>query len=292
MKRAGFKIPLFSVLIWLFSVAAGQSQDTWESVLKEMDEEGNITFATFKTTRIANGHSVEQVKRGVLDVRINHRFGDVSEGFDNFFGLDNAVTRIGFDYGITNGLMIGVGRSTLNKEYDGFAKVKLVGQAKKKSPVTVDYLAGMSVISEKIDIPELKFWNRASYVHQLLVARKINESFSLQVMPTYLHYNLTNLSSEKNNLFALGFAGRYKIASRTALTCEYYVVPKDMRRQGNFNPLTIGIDIETGGHVFQLFVSNASGVTERSLFTATTSRFEKGELHIGFNISRVFTVGR
>lgn len=290
MKQRYYFSYLSLILCFLsFTLSA---QDTWEDDLKKMDEAAGVTTATFKTTRIVNGHSVEQVKKGILDFRINHRFGDISEGFDNFFGLDNAVTRIGFDYGLTDYLMIGAGRSTLNKEYDAFAKVKLLGQKRHKMPVTLDYLAGISILSEKLPVSDVNFFHRVSYIHQLLVARKFSENLSIQLMPMYVHFNLTNLASETNDLLALGVAARYKFTKRAAFILEYYYIPENMRRQGNFNPLTIGVDIETGGHVFQLFVSTTSGATERSLFTATTSRLEKGQLHFGFNISRVFALGK
>ncbi len=248
------------------------------------------TIATFKTTRIANGHTVEQVKEGVLDVRINHRFGRISDGVANFFGLDNAVTRIGFDYGIKDYLMVGAGRSTLNKEYDGFVKIKLLGQSKASTPVTVNYLAAGYIVSEKINIEKLAFLNRVSYLHQLLVARKFSEKLSVQVMPTFVHFNMTSYAAEKNSIVALGVGARYKLTKRLALTGEYFYIPENFRRQRNYNPLTIGLDIETGGHVFQLFFANATGISERSLFANTLSQWAKGQIHFGFNISRVFTV--
>lgn len=246
--------------------------------------------ATFKTTRIANGHTVEQCKPGVLDMRINHRFGRISDGVHNFFGLDNAVTRIGFDYGINDYLMVGIGRSTLNKEYDGSVKVRIWRQTKGGIPVTVSYLTGAAIVTEKNRVENLPFFNRVTYLHQVLVARKFSENLSLQLMPVFMHFNMTALASEKNSIGAAGIGGRYKISKRNALTFEYYYVPTGFRRAGNRNPLTIGWDIETGGHVFQLFFSNASGISERSLFTATHSQWAKGQLHFGFNLSRVFTV--
>lgn len=289
-------MPLVFVLSFFIyiSPAVAQAQDS--TIINKEDDFVQLTdpkeevTATFKTTRIANGHTVELCKTGVLDVRINHRFGRINEGVNSFFGLDNAVTRIGFDYGVTDYLMAGVGRSTLNKEYDGFVKLKLLKQRKTKIPVTVSYLAGVYIVSEKYAIKDLAFFNRVTYLHQLLVARKFSDKLSLQVMPTLLHFNATSVASEENTIVAFGFGGRYKISKRAALTVEYHFVPEKFKRENNFDPLTIGIDIETGGHVFQMFFSNASGISERSLFTSTTSQWSKGQLHFGFNISRVFTV--
>lgn len=286
MRRFKYGFLLASLLL----AGAVQAQEQWSEDMGHLDDLNNKTTATFKTTRVATGHSVEQCKAGVLDFRVNHRFGRISDGFSSFFGLDDAVTRIGADYGITDYLMVGAGRSTLNKEYDAFAKVKLLGQAKKKSPVTVNYLAGVYVVAEKYPVNDLPFFNRVSYAHQLLVARKITDKLSIQLMPTFMHFNMTALASESNSMFSMGVAGRYKLSKRLALTAEYYYTPESMKRQGTVNPLTIGLDIETGGHVFQVFISNARGLSERSLFTNTLSKWQEGQIHFGFNISRVFTL--
>lgn len=254
------------------------------------------TTATFKTTRIANGHSIENVGKGILDFRINHRFGSVDGGFKEFFGLDNAVTRIGFDYGITDWLMVGIGRSTFRKETDGFVKVRILKQTDDNSmPISLSYLGAASVQGVKlIENPagtEYPFSNRLGYVNQLLIARKFSSSFSLQLMPTHVHNNFVFYADEPNDIFALGAGGRLKLNKRLALTAEYYYQVGDRMRESR-NSFTLGLDIETGGHVFQLMFSNSTGVSERSVIGSTTERWEKGQIHFGFNISRVFTVVR
>ena len=255
-----------------------------------------IITATFKTTRIANGHSIENLGKGVLDFRINHRFGRINAGFKEFFGLDDAVTRIGFDYGITNWLMIGIGRSSFMKEYDGFLKARLLKQKSNGgSPISISYLGAVSLQTQEVAVPpgtEYYFSNRLAYVNQVLVASKINQWLSLQLMPTHLHYNLVDLKTEKNDVIAIGLGGRVKISNRIALTGEYYYVPDAMKRAGSKNSLTLGVDIETGGHVFQLMFSNSTGVSERAVIGQTTGLWDKGDIHFGFNISRVFTIVR
>lgn len=252
------------------------------------------TMGTFKTTRIANGHSVENVGKGVLDFRVNHRFGRINDGISEFFGLDNAVTRIGFDYGITNWLMVGYGRSTLNKEYDGYLKAKLLKQTDDNAmPVSLSYVGAISVEANKVQVPagqEYYFSNRIAYVNQLLIARKFNSAFSLQLMPTHLHYNYVTYNDEPNDIFALGIGTRVKLSKRISLTGEYYYQFNQLR--DTYNSLTLGIDIETGGHVFQLFFSNSAGITERSVIGKTTGNWLDGDIHFGFNISRVFTIVR
>src|SRR5690606_29862106 len=185
------------------------------------------TTATFKTTRIANGHSIEQVAQGVLDFRINHRFGKINDGISEFFGLDNATTRIGFDYGVTEALMVGIGRSTFFKEIDGFLKLRLLRQQEPAGvPVGISYLGSASVLTGPAPVDPANtydFSNRLAYVNQLLIARKFNSNLSLQLMPTHIHYNLVQFRDEPNDIFALVMGGRQKITKRISLTAEYYL---------------------------------------------------------------------
>jgi hypothetical protein len=281
--------------------------ESGEDLLKMLEDEdvGTVntphprayTTATFKATRIINGHSVENVAKGVLDFRISHRFGAVNEGAKNFFGLDNAVTKLAFDYGVTNWLAIGIGRGTLEKEFDAYIKAKLYRQTEDgRHPFTLSYVAATSI--QGLEAPQLApgqeyyFSNRLHYIHQLLIARKFGSKFSLQLTPTYIHYNLVRTSSEPNNTLALGLGGRLKLSNRIALTGEYYYRLPDYQLAGYHNSLSIGLDIETGGHVFQLFFTNSRGITERTFIGQTTDDWGDGALHFGFNISRVFTIVR
>ncbi len=254
--------------------------------------------ATFKATRIINGSSVESLGAGVLDFRIDHRFGQLSQGSQNFFGLDDATTRIGLDYGITKWLMVGIGHNTLNKEDDGFAKVKLLSQRKEGMPISLSYFGNISIQTTPAPtLPTGDTWeysNRLYFTNQVLIARKFNDWLSLQLMPTIVHYNLVDSNKSDNNTFAIGIGGRIKVSRRIAITGEYYyrLNNTDMLYNGSktYNSASIGIDIETGGHVFQLMLTNAPGMTERTFIGQTTDSWAKGNLHFGFNISRVFTV--
>jgi len=254
--------------------------------------------ATFKATRIINGSSVESLGAGVLDFRIDHRFGQLSQGSQNFFGLDDATTRIGLDYGITKWLMVGIGHNTLNKEDDGFAKVKLLSQRKEGMPISLSYFGNISIQTTPAPtLPTGDTWeysNRLYFTNQVLIARKFNDWLSLQLMPTIVHYNLVDSNKSDNNTFAIGIGGRIKVSRRIAITGEYYyrLNNTDMLYNGSktYNSASIGIDIETGGHVFQLMLTNAPGMTERTFIGQTTDSWAKGDLHFGFNISRVFTV--
>lgn len=257
----------------------------------------NYVSATFKATRIINGHSIENVGQGVLDFRITHRFGPVNQGLKDFFGLDGATTKLGFDYGVTPWLMVGIGRSTYQKEVDGFFKAKLLRQTETGSmpfSVSVVGAAGIQTM-ETPQIPagtEYHFSNRVAYTTQVLIARKFSNSFSLQLTPSLVHYNLVPLASDPNNVVSLGLGGRLKLSQRISLTGEYYYTLPGQELSGSRNALSVGIDIETGGHVFQLMFTNSIGQTERTFIGQTTGDWSAGDIHFGFNISRVFTIVR
>jgi hypothetical protein len=257
------------------------------------------TLATFKTTRLIDGHTVETTQAGVLDVKISHRFGQLNEGFYNMFGLDAASIRIGMDYGITNRLMVGGGRSSYEKQYDGFIKYRLLWQSegKKNMPVSVTLLASAMFATDTIAIkaenkisvkPETV--DKFSYAYQVLIARKFSSDFSLQLMPSLVHENLVDSSFNSNNIFAIGAGARFKLTQRSSINVEYYYPLPGSKLPGTYNTFSIGYEIETGGHVFQLHFSNSTGMTEKTFIAENTGRWSKGDIHFGFNISRVFTI--
>jgi len=256
----------------------------------------NYTTATFKSTRIMNGHSIERMLPGQLDVRISHRFGTLNSGGYNFFGLDQSNIHLGLEYGIWKWLMIGVGRGSFEKTFDGFAKFSILRQSTgaKVMPVSLSVLT--SVALKSINFADQTrtnyFSSRLAYVTQVLVARKINQALSFQLTPTYIHRNLVATELDPNDLYAMGAGARLKLTKRISLNGEYYYVvnPKTYMSQQVYNPLSIGFDIETGGHVFQLFFSNSLGMVEKSFIGETTGQWKKGDIHFGFNISRVFTL--
>jgi hypothetical protein len=256
----------------------------------------NYTTATFKSTRIMNGHSVERMPPGQLDVRISHRFGTLNSGSYELFGLDQSSVHFGLEYGILNWIMIGVGRGTYEKTYDGFAKFTILRQSSgaRVMPVSVSVLSSVAVTSVKwADTSRTNYLSsRFSYVHQLLIARKINQSFSVQLSPAFVHRNLVATELDPNDLFAIGAGGRMKITKRISFNAEYYYLlnSKSYMSQDVFNPLSLGFDIETGGHVFQLIFTNSLAMIEKGFIGETTGSWLKGDIHFGFNISRVFTL--
>lgn len=267
-------------------------KDMDEQNKKEAKEKTDYAAYTFKTTRLTNGHTIENVGRGILDFRINHRFGRVNQGAYNLFGLDNASMRMALDYGITDRLMVGIGRSTFEKQFDGFVKYKLLRQStgKRNMPISLSYVATGILKTLKDPDPTIvkNFSDRLYFAHQLLIARKFNDYTSIQLMPTMVHYNLVPTASDPNDFFSLGIGARQRISKRVNLTAEYYHQFNQLK--GYYNSLSFGFDIETGGHVFQLHFTNSTGMTERTFITETTGQWGKGDIHFGFNISRVFTI--
>ncbi len=294
---------LFFLLPAKFLFAQGPSSDTTD-LMAQLEKEAkaaaenstNYTTATFKTTRLINGHTVENVGKGVLDVKISHRFGTLNKGAYELFGLDNATMRLGLDYGISKRLMLGIGRSTFQKTYDAFIKFKLLRQStgERNMPLTVSYVGTVAMVSLKWADTSRKnyFSSRLSYTHQLIIGSKLSEGISLQVMPTYIHRNLATYANEPNDLYAVGAGGRFKLTKRLSFNVEYYYQIPGYKVAGTSNPLSVGFDIETGGHVFQLHFTNSTGMTERAFISGTTGKWEKRDILFGFNISRVFTIGK
>lgn len=264
------------------------------------DATGSFTeyaIATFKSTRIINGHSIERMPGGQLDFRISHRFGQLNEGAYNLWGLDRAYIHFGLEYGITDWIMVGVGRGTYEKTFDGFLKFSILRQSKgeRNMPVSLSLFTGIAYNSLKWDKEgKLSEWDRMSYVAQLLVARKFNERFSLEINPTYVHRNMVPTELDPNDLWSVGAGMRFKLTKRFSFNAEYYyVIPprNDYRTTTTYNPLSLGVDIETGGHVFTIMLTNSLAMIEKGFIGGETNgSWKDAGIHLGFNISRVFAL--
>lgn len=286
------------LLFSFFCTAIAVSAQDETSLLNELEQDKpkkEFVSNAFKSSRVINGHSMEFIGKGVLDFRILHRFGRVSQGVSQLFGLDQASMRMGFDYGLAKNLSIGIGRSTLKKEVDGFIKYRPVWQSKGPGavPFSLVLVAGMSAHTLKNTDPSRKetFTTRSAYYYQAIVGRKFTERLSLQLSPTLVHRNIVE-AADINDIYALGIGGRMKLTKRMALVADYFYAMNGFPGEKGINPLSVGIDIETGGHVFQLHFSNTAGMNERSFITETTERWGKGDLRFGFNLSRVFTLDK
>ncbi len=283
---------LLALTLCIATTTFVKAQDMLD-LLGDDEEETVYIKNAFKSSRVINGQSMEMIAKGTMDFRILHRFGEFSGGAYEFFGLDAASMRLGFDYGITKNFTVGIGRSTANKEFDGFVKYRILQQSKgaKTMPFSLLYAGGMTVNGLKFENPDINnyFSSRLAFYNQLIIGRKFSDRLTLQLSPTFLHRNLVELASEPNDLYALGLGGRIKLTQRLALTGDYFYVFNNTDPTA-INPLSLGIDIETGGHVFQLHVSNSVGMNERAFLADTKGKWTKGEIRFGFNLSRIFQI--
>lgn len=278
------------LLFFCFTTIITAQEDDLLSLLGD-DETIDYAEAAFKTNRVIQGHSIESTSEGVLDFKISHRFGMVNTGFHELFGLDNAMVRWGFDYGITDQLTIGAGRNSFRKIYDSFVKYKFLRQStgQVNMPITAAWVSAFDFQGTKNNPdPDGKFASRWAFTHQIIVGSKISDAFSMQVMPTYVHRNLVDFN-ENNDVFAFGIAARQKISKWVAMTFEYYLTPGSQLPENRYSSFSIGFDIETGGHVFQLHFTNSTSMANRGFITETTGDWGDGGVHFGFNVSRVFT---
>lgn len=271
----------------IFSSVLAFSQ---EDLLKDIDTISTSNTSSppaFKALQIVTGQSTKLTAKNEWYFVVAHRFGDVSEGFKNFFGLDGASTKLGAIYGLTDGISLSLSRETNMKTFEFGAKYKLL---KQNDNVPVD-LVGYNVMAINTDLdkeayPHLKFGDRLSYLTQALISRRFNDSFSLQLSPSYVHKNLYEPTIESNNQFLTGLGGRYKISKRISVNAEYFV---NFDKNSFYkNPLSLGMDIETGGHVFQLLFSNSQLNSDIGYLTNATGKWEKGQVFFGFNLYRVF----
>jgi opacity protein-like surface antigen len=266
----------------------------------------DYTTATFKASRIINGHSIEQMKKKQLDFRISHRFGTLNSGAYGLWGLDHSVIHFSLEYGLKDWLMVGVGRGSYNKTYDAFAKFRLLRQSSgaKWMPVSLSYFSSVEFVTEyfpttpiqvtdSTTTPRINYSSsRFTYISQILIARKFNDKFSLQLTPSYVHRNLVTSELDMNDLFSLGVGARYKLTKRMSVNAEYYynINPNTKYlKPRTYNSASIGIDLETGGHVFQIMLTNSQGMREGTFIPQTTGDWLDGGIHLGFNISRVFS---
>jgi hypothetical protein len=279
------------IILFFWQINA-YAQDDLMNLIKDTVPDVEPVRSIFNGTRIINGHSVETRGAGTLEVIFMHRFGPLNSGAYNFWGLDEAWIRLGLEYSITDDLTIGIGRSSYEKTYDGFLKYRFLEQTKgaRNFPFTATAFVSMAINTLKPTDPEqeIQFSSRLSYAYQVLMARKFNKNLSLQLMPTLIHRNLVATPEENNDIFALGFGGRYKVSRRLALTLEYFYQFNNNTEQVNYDALGVGLEIETGGHVFQIVFSNSRAMIEKSFITETTGNFFDGDIHLGFNITRAF----
>jgi len=288
----------FFTLLLLTAINKIYSQDS--SLLKmlnsslEQEQTNTLVTGTFKAAQIINTPTIESPGKKNLQFLIMHRFGKLNEGSYALFGLDNATIRFGLDYGITNRLSVGIGRSSLDKTFDGSVKYKVLQQKLQGMPISFSIYELISHYTQKYtDKSFLNSKYRTSYTSAFLIARKFSSALSLEFVPSWTHFNLVPTPKDKNDVFAVTAGGRLKFTRRMSLNAEYnYLFPNQVVSYKVHNSLSLGIDIETGGHVFQLVFSNSQGMIAPWYLAKTDGSWGKGDIFFGFNISRNFSFNR
>lgn len=295
------KIPAIVSLLVAFSGHLF-AQDLMD-MLKDEIPKTNYAYATFKTTRVVLGQSIENPPVGTLQFLIEHNFGSLNQGAYAMWGLDQSTIRLGLEYGITDWLSVNIGRSSYGKTFDGSFKAKLLRQSTgtRNMPVSMSFYGGtfLNSLHWTDESRTNYFSSRMSYIAQMLIARKFSNSLSLQLTPTYIHKNLVPYRTDRNDLLSIGIGGRFKVTQRTSINAEYfYQIPgfvnsysdADNKAVKYANCLSFGVDLETGGHVFQFRLTNAQPMFESAFITETTNKWTDGGIFLGFTINRVFTI--
>lgn len=289
MKPQFFKMKKILLALFLAPCLALAQDDLLEEI-DTVTVQNDYEIAAFKGLKIVNFETTKMVPKSRLYFVVSHRFGSIKTGIEDFFGLDQAVTRLNFIYGITDGINLGISRSSFEKTYESSLKLRLVRQSENGSPFNIMSFNTVLLNGalDKDNLPGLGFEHRLSYAVQALISRKMSQKLSLEVIPTFFHDNLVSLDEQDNSQYAIGFGGRYKISNRVSLNADYGV---HMNRASNSpfkNPLSVGVDIETGGHVFQLHFTNAQPMNINTFLDQATGDWGKADIYFGFNLLRIF----
>ncbi len=282
-------------LLYIILITPLIGQDDLLDILEDASVKPVIVESSFKGTRVVNAQSLELPRPKILQFMIQHRFGSIENGFYDLFGMDYATIRFDFNYGLTERLSFGVGRSSLDKIYDIFVKTKLLRQSSgtRSFPVSVLLYSDIGIDTKRKseNDPAVKdeYLNRLLYVNQLIIGRKFNRSLSLEILPTLIHRNLVPTNQDDHDLVSVGIAGRYKLSNRISVNADYFI-PLGDRSEDYQNSVAIGVDYETGGHVFQVMIANSQGPYEYTFIENARGNFSTGVLYLGFNISRAFTL--
>lgn len=263
-----------------------------EDLLNELDSEtpqSRFESPAFKAFKIGNLQSTKVAGKGDLYMYVSHRFGTLKKGVNTFFGLDEANTKIEMIYGLTDGFQIGLSRESLRKTYAGSSKIRLIKQGK-HSPVNIVAYGTVNIntLLSTEQYPKLRYRDRFSYASQLLISRRLSKNISIELAPTFVRQNLVLESFQKHEQFVLATGGRFKINKRSSINIDYAYNFSRHKSSVYKDPLTIGLDIETGGHIFQLVFTNAQLTNEPGFLSNAEGDWSKRDIFFGFNIVRVF----
>lgn len=277
-------------MFFLFCFGLANAQDDLMNELDSGIKVKEVTSSAFKGLQVANMQSTKLPTKNEWYFIVSHRFGDLTDGLDNFFGLDQAYTKFGGIYGVTNWLSVGASRHTYEKTYELTAKYRLANQMVDGFPVTIVGYNTMDINTklDKDEYPALKGSDRMAYSSQLLFSRKFSEIFSAQLNTIYVHKNLYETTLERKDNFLVGSGGRLKISKRVSVNLDYAARLNAHECSVYHNPLTLGIDIDTGGHIFQMVLSNNQLMNDTAYYTNTTGTTSGKGIFFGFNMYRVF----
>jgi hypothetical protein len=283
-------VALNLVLIMPLTASQAYCQSLLDSIVQN-DDISTEAMATFKANRLILGPTTENIAKGELNFAVLHNFGTFSSGFSEFFGLDNANTSLNFDYGLINNVNLGLARSTYQKTFEGYSKWRLLAQHQ-RVPLTASLYTAVYVNGTPFapDNQVYQWQHRLSYLVQLLLARKFSSSLSAQVSPFYLHQNLVKLAADHNTIWGMFGGARYKLTNRLTVVAEFSWIPPSLMPQGVVNYFGTGLEMDTGGHVFQLRVSNTSGLFLPQIAAQTQNKWANGDIGFGFTINRRFNL--
>ena len=278
-----------TTLFLLFSIMLYSQEDLLSEIDTDIDTPVYAS-AVFKGLKVINFESTKLVAKGGFNFIVSHRFGTVKNGFENLFGLDEAVTHLNFVYGISDHFNVSASRSSNQKIYELATKLRLARQKEGKLPFTLaaytSVLANTALDTD--NLPKLRFEHRLSYVGQLIISRKLTKELSLLVSPTFFHDNYVLDDSQENSQYAVAFGGRYKLGARWSINMEYGMHLNRSSTSLYNNPFSIGVDLETGGHVFQLHFTNSQSMNANGVFGTSTGDWGEGDVYFGFNLARSF----
>lgn len=291
-----FILAIFSIHTKIFSQ---EDDDLFNDLdnLTIQEKNNSEVIATFKSTRLLLGQSTERVRKGQLHFRVSHVFSKI-QGIDNFFGMDNLNNmHLSFEYGLTNYIQFGLARSNKpDKTYSSTLKLTLLRQkmGKRKTPLSISYYGNIDYKSRNY-FPEERdknFEGRIDYINQVLFSRKMGDHLSLQLSPTWVHRNLTEGVDDPNEVYSIGVGGRYLVSGSISVNAEYfYTLPTFNLHDIKKDTFSIGLDIETGGHVFQLFFTNAFALHPgKFAINQSGDFFGNRDINFGFSLLRTFKI--
>ncbi|WP_396155693.1 DUF5777 family beta-barrel protein [Flavobacterium macrobrachii] len=275
------------LLLFLFPVSLFAQDDLLNEIDAVSTEKSKVESA-FKGLKIVNLESTKLAAKGDLYFIVAHRFGSIKDGFEGFYGLDNANTQIKFVYGLTDWFTVSGARSELAYDFSG--KILIKNQERDGFPLAIVAFGSLGLnntLKESL-YPKMTFENRLIYVSQILISKKFSDNLSLELAPTFFHENFVLDDNQENSQLAVGLGGRYKFAKRWSLNIDYAAHLNRANNSPFKNPLSIGVDIETGGHVFQMHFSSSQGIHEAGFLGNSTGDWTKGDVFFGFNLLRVF----